>query len=143
MTIRVMYHSATGNTKKVAEALARGAACRAEPVNRSLGPIEADLLFLGGAVYATHDHDLAPALKTFISTLTPSKVKKVVLFRSGFADTAIPIMRGLLSAKGIEVEGEHFGCPGRFLFFNRGHPDRADLAAAENFGKAQARTLAP
>jgi flavodoxin len=140
--VLVVFHSKTGNTKKIAEAIARGAGCRAESANRIEGPVEADLLFLGGAVYATHDHDLAPALKAFISTLAPARIKRVVLFRTGFADTAIPIMRRLLAARGIQAEAEHFGCLGHFLVFNLGHPNQADLAAAEEFGKAQSRTLA-
>jgi len=61
---------------------------------------------------------------------------RLVLFHTGFAQTAIPIMRQIAKKRGIAVDNEHFYCKGKSLFFKLGHPDGADLRKAEEFGKS-------
>lgn len=133
MKLAVFYRSVTGNTAKVARAMARRLGVEAHEVKDYEGEVVADLLFLGGAVYATRDHGLDPALKDFIARLDPSCIGRVALFKTGFDSDAIPRMKALLEGRGITVSGESFSCPGRFLFFKLGHPDVADLSRAEEF----------
>jgi flavodoxin len=140
MKIRVCYHSETGNTKKIAEAMAMELGLTAESVDRAAASIETDLLVLGGAVYAVYDHGLHPALKSFIDGLEREKVGRVALFRTGFSDEAIALMSSRIKAKGIPIEVESFGCKGRFLFFSLGHPGKRDLEAARAFARKIAVT---
>lgn len=133
MKVAVFYHSVTGNTAKVAGAMARRLGTEAHEVKDYEGEVGADLLFLGGAVYATCDHGLDPVLKDFIARLDPSSVGKAVLFKTGFDSDAIPRMKALVEGRGIKVYPESFSCPGRFLFFRLGHPNGADRSRAADF----------
>jgi flavodoxin len=137
MTIKVFYCSKTGNTKKVAEAMAHELGCEAESILSNSTPVSADLLFLGAAVYATYNHEINPAVVKFIERLDPEKIGKVVLFCTGFANTAVGIMKNHLVKKGIPVAENSFYCKGKlFIFFNFGHPDKADFENAKRFAKS-------
>jgi len=137
-TTSVYFHSTTGNTRKVALAMAEALGVEARQVTAKGSAVEAGLLFLGGAVYGSYDHDLHPSLKAFIASLDPSKVGRVALFKTGFETDALLRMGALLKRRGIEVETRTFACPGRFLLFMLGHPNRADLEEAADFAKSVA-----
>lgn len=138
MNVRVFYWSKTGNTKKVAETMAGVLGCKAESILSSCEPVSADILFLGAAVYATFNHEVNPKVSEFIGRLDPTKTGKVVLFCTGFADTAVKIMRGLLDKRGFSVAENSFFCKGKFfIFFNFGHPDGTDLENAKSFAKTE------
>jgi flavodoxin len=137
MNTQVAYYSVTGNTRKVAEAIAASASCVLTTIGQDQFDGERiDLLFLGAAVYATHDHGVHAAVRKFIASLDPDKIKKVALFSTGFIQSeAIAMMRRLLEAKGLTVADESFFCLGRFTLFNLGHPNSKDLQAAAGFAK--------
>ena len=134
MNIKVYYWSKTGNTKKVAETMADVLGYKAESILSNRESVAADILFLGAAVYATFNHEVNPAVSEFIGRLDTAKIGKVVLFCTGFADTAVKIMSGLLKKRGIAVAENSFFCKGRFfIFFNFGHPNGTDLENAKSF----------
>ena len=136
MKIEVFYWSKTGNTKKVAKTIADVLGCKAESILSSHEPISADILFLGAAVYATFNHEVNPAIREFIGRLDPAKIGKVVLFCTGFADTAVKIMSELLKNRRIPFAENSFFCKGKFfIFFNFGHPNDTDLENAKSFAK--------
>lgn len=130
MTIAVSYHSRGGNTKKVAEAIAKAAGTSAKDCSFGLAePV--DLLFLGSSVYA---FGLDENTKSFISALNPAHVKHVALFGTSAAvKTGNAEMAKLLKAKGIPVLDSSFYCSGEFAFVHKGHPDEADLKKASAF----------
>jgi len=134
--VGVYYHSLTGNTRKVAFAMANTLGCEAKAVESGTPQERLEILFIGGAVYATHDHGLAPPLKHFIDTLEAPSVGKVVLFCTGFRKNAMALMKRQLSAKGIAVMEDAYFCKGQlFSIFNRGHPNVQDLDAATDFAR--------
>lgn len=133
MNVKVFYQSKTGNTKKVAEAMAAAAGCEAQSVEKANPHVEADLVLIGGAVYATYNHGIHPNLKRFIESLDPQKIKRAAVFCTGFQEGANIIMKNLLEKRGIVVDRESFTCKGKFLFFNFGHPDKDDLNNAKDF----------
>lgn len=136
MKVRVAYYSATGNTRKVAEKIAGALDCVATSIDAYPDDGTVDLLFLGGAVYATHGHGVHEAIRTFIAGLEPDKVKNVALFSTGFIQSeAIPGMRKLLESRGITVLPESYFCLGRFALFNLGHPNARELEGAAAFAK--------
>jgi flavodoxin len=142
MNIKVFYWSKTGNTKKVAAAMANVLGCKADSILSNSEPVSANILFLGAAVYATFNHEVDPVVSEFIGRLDPAKIGKVVLFCTGFADTAIKIMRELLKKKGIPLAENSFFCKGKlFIFFNFGHPNDTDLENAKIFAKTEGRSL--
>jgi len=99
MSIAVRYQSRGGNTKMVAEAIAKAAGVTAEPVDVPLNePV--DLLFVGGGVYA---FSMDGALKTFVDALDLNTVKSAAAFSTGgFVSIAGKIASRIKSA-GVPV----------------------------------------
>jgi len=133
MSTAVLYHSVTGNTKKVAEAMAEAIGCTAQSVKEYSLDTKADLMFIGGAIYGGK---LDAVLDSFMQALTPDKVKRVVLFSTCVKIAkAVELMKEQLQKKGIAVDDESFFCKGKFLFMNLRHPSKADLEDAKTFAK--------
>ncbi len=107
MKVAVRYFSKSGNTKRIAEAIAGGAETSAvsitdEPTLSGY----ADILLLGGAPYA---NVMAPELRRYAENLPPEKVGKVVLFTtSNWSHRTVKGLQKILQAKGIAVADEHF-----------------------------------
>jgi len=133
MRVRVVYQSTTGNTKKVAEAIARAASCAAEPASTATVSESVDMLFLGASIHAK---DIDPSVKKFIEGLDPALVKQVTAFNTGFEEKAVGIIKDLLTKRGLTVTDKRYFCRGKFLFFNRSHPDARDLTRAEEFARS-------
>ncbi len=110
MTIEVRYFSRSGNTKAIAEAIAKALGTEAKDVNTPLAG-EMELLFLGGALYAG---GIAGKLKKFIKEIDPGKVRRVVAF-STTADPkgAYVKIKKTLDRYGIPVAEEEFHCLGK------------------------------
>ena len=131
-SIAVRYCSKTkaGNTKRIAEAIARGAGVEAisiitEPVLNS----QVDVLFLGGAPYA---NIMAPELREYASGLSPDLVSEVYLFTtSNWSRRTVLALKKLLREKQIKVNDDFFYA----------HMLNIDgrLSAAEEFGRKNVR----
>jgi flavodoxin len=135
MRTRVVYQSTTGNTKKVAEAIAHAVGCTAEPVSAATIIEPVDMLFLGASIHAK---DVDPSVRKFIEGLDATLVKRVTVFGTGFEenkDKAVGIMKDLLARRGIAVTDKCYFCLGKFVLFNRHHPDTQDLTGAEEFAR--------
>jgi flavodoxin len=136
MRARVVYQSTTGNTKKVAEAIANAVGCTAEPVSAATVSEPVDMLFLGASIHAK---DIDPSVKKFIEELDPALVKHVTAFGTGFEgnkEMAVGIMKDLLARRGVHVISKCYFCSGKFLLFNQHHPDAQDLTGAEEFARS-------
>lgn len=129
MNIAVTYYSRTGNTKKVAQAIAAAAGCSATPIaDYKAGEI--DLLFIGGSIYGGV---LDPSLVSFIGGLDSKEIKKAALFSTCITHSnAIDVIKDLLKKQGIPAD-DSFNCKGKFLLFNLGRPNKADLEEAKKF----------
>ena len=99
MNIAVRYQSRGGNTKMVAEAIAKAAGVAAESVDVPLNePV--DLLFIGGGVYA---FSMDGALRSFVDALDSNMAKSAAAFSTGgFVSIAGKIASRIKSA-GIPV----------------------------------------
>jgi flavodoxin len=132
MKTAVRYCSKSGNTKKLAGAIAKSAGTTAESIDKAIAePVE--LLLLGGAVYAGK---IDSHLRDFISQLSPNIAKSVAVFSTTAGGKSIqPQVAGLLKDKGIPIIGEGFSCKGKFLLANLGRPNEQDCADAAEFTK--------
>ncbi|MDR3344694.1 MAG: hypothetical protein LBT21_03770 [Oscillospiraceae bacterium] len=99
MNISVRYQSRGGNTKTVADAIAKAVGVIAEPIDTPVNePI--DLLIVGGGVYAW---GLDTALKTWLKNLDTAKIKRIAAFTTaGGMDKTKDILEAA-KAKGIPV----------------------------------------
>ncbi len=137
MNARVFYATKTGNTKKLAEAMASALGCTAESVTDAVlaDGEKIDCAFVGGAVYATHDHDFTPELRAFLSRLPKAGVRLVVPFGTYAFKDSIGLLQSRITGAGLTPASESFSRKGKFLFFNRKSPTPKDLADAALFAK--------
>ncbi len=132
MNSKVIYLSRSGNTKKLAEAIAEAVGVQAESLGNG-AQMEADILFLGASVYWG---GIDSKVKSYIEELDPTKVKEVVVFStSSLAERAFPDIEKRLSKRGIRVAKENFYCRGSFAALHRGRPNADDLRDAAKFTK--------
>ena len=127
MNIAVRYYSRSGNTKAVAEAMAKAAGVSAVSVDLAEAKIAepVDVLFIGGALYA---YGIDSHLKEYLKTLRAGDAKKAVVFSTSWVSKhAIDLVKkGLLEA-GIPVEEE--------FFYVKGKPSEAELKDAAEFAR--------
>ncbi|MBR1846568.1 MAG: flavodoxin [Bacilli bacterium] len=133
MNIAVVYQSRGGNTKKVAEAIARALHTAAWEVEEAKN-LDCDLLILGSAVYAAQ---LDKKTKAFIDSLNGTSAKRVALFgTSAGGRKPFGMMRKALTKKGLPVDDRDLFIPGAWTFMNKGRPNDQDLANAEAWAKS-------
>ena len=127
MTVEVRYYSRSGNTKLLAEAIAKSLNVNAISVDVENSDIknETDVLFVGGALYA---YGLDKRLKQYLDNIDGNKIKKAVVFSTSWLSKhSIDLIKDSLVQKGIKVEEEY--C------YAKGKPSNNDLKEAEVFAK--------
>ena len=124
VTCAVRYYTKTGNTKKLALAIAQALGVEALPISEPVSEA-VDLLFLGNSYYA---FSIDPEVRDFIRALDPKLVGKLVNFGSA----------AMLNSTWIPMEETEFHCRGEFKAFHKGRPNEEDLNAAAAFAKALA-----
>ncbi len=130
LKVAVRYFSKSGNTKKVADAIAKAADCNAESIPKPLTGYT-DILFLGASVYWG---GIADEVKKYITGLNCKTIGKVVIFStSALTQRAYPQIKKYLQKNNICVDDENFYCRGQFTALHKGHPDENDLTAATQF----------
>ncbi len=136
MKIKVVYHSSTGNTKKLAQAIASTLNVAAEPIAKDPVPFSSpvDLLFIGDGVYMG---SINKRTKALIDKMDPRMVKNVAIFATYGNQAEIGFdMKRLLESKGLRVIGEPFTCKGQaWLFLNRNHPNNVDISGVREYAK--------
>ena len=133
MKIAVRYYTKTGNTKKLAEAVAGAVGAEALPIT---APIDepVDLLFLGNSYYA---FSIDPEVRDFIRSLDPGKVGRIVNFGSAaLLNSTLKKVKAEAEKIGIPTDEKEFHCRGEFKGMHKGRPDENDLAAAAAFAKS-------
>ena len=135
MKIAVRYYTKTGNTRRLAEAVAKALNVEALPLET---PIEepVDLLFLGNSYYA---FTIDPEVRNFIRSLDKSKVGRIVNFGSAaMMKSTRKKVKAEADKIGIPVDEREFHCKGQFKGANKGKPDTEDLAAVAAFARSVA-----
>ena len=132
MTYAVRYYTKTGNTKKLAEAIAKELGVEAlpisEPVNETV-----DYLFLGNSYYA---FNIDPDVKSFVTSLDKEKVGKIVNFGSAaLLNSTYKKVKEAADKAGIAMDEKEFHCKGEFKGIHKGRPNESDIAAAVQFAK--------
>ena len=137
MNIKVMYHSSTGNTKKLAHIIADSMHTEAEPIGEASGSFTqpVDILFIGDGIYAGKPNKKTIA---FIESLNPEMVKHAAVFATYGGQAKIgKDIKSLLEKQGIKMLGEPFACKGQAWFFmNRHHPDSSDVDRTKHFAES-------
>lgn len=132
MKVAVRYYTRSGNTKKLADEIARAVGVEAESVSSKLTE-DVDILFLGSSVYAAGVDD---EIKKFISEIDV-KVGMVVNFSTAALLKSIgKQVRKLLTPKNIPMSDKEYYCKGSFGPMHKGRPNANDLKKAVDFAKS-------
>ena len=133
MKIAVRYYTKTGNTKRLAEAVAQAVGAEALPISEPVAE-KADILFLGNSYYA---FTIDPEVRAFIRSRDKSKIGKIVNFGSAaMMNSTWKKVKAEADKAGIAMEPREFHCKGEFKGIHKGKPDAEDLAAAAAFAKS-------
>ena len=130
MTIAVRYYTKTGNTKRLAEAVAEAVGVEALPISTPITePV--DILFLGNSYYA---FTIDPEVRAFVKSLDKAKVGKIVNFGSAaMMNSTWKKVKAEADKAGIQMDKREFHCKGEFKGVHKGKPDETDLKAAAAF----------
>lgn len=133
MKTAVRYYTKTGNTKRLAEAVAK--AVGAEALDLSAPIIEpVDVLFLGNSYYA---FSIDPEVRNYVSKLDKTKVGRIVNFGSAaMLNSTYKKVKAEADKVGIPMDEREFHCKGEFKGIHKGRPNEEDLAAAAEFAKS-------
>ena len=132
MTYAVRYYTKTGNTRKLAEAVAEELGVEALPIDE---PVEetVDFLFLGNSYYA---FNIDPEVKHFVAGLDKNKVGKIVNFGSAaMLNSTYKKVKAEADKVGIAMDDKEFHCKGEFKGVHKGRPNEEDLKAVREFAK--------
>lgn len=131
MKLAVRYYSRGGNTKKIAEAIAKAVGVEAKTVTEPLDE-DVDILFLGSAPYA---FNIDEEVKKFINGIHVSVGKVVNFSTSAAVRSTRKYVEELLAEKKIPAAKEEFSCRGAFGMLHKGRPNEDDQKAAADFAR--------
>ena len=133
MKAAVRYYTKTGNTKKLAEAIAGALGVKALPISEPVTE-NVDILFLGNSYYA---FSIDPEVRAFVQGLDKGKVGKIVNFGSAaLLNSTYKKVKAEADKAGIPMDAREFHCRGEFKGMHKGRPNQDDLAAAAAFAKS-------
>lgn len=132
MTYAVRYYTKTGNTKRLAEAIAKELGVEALPISEQVSEA-VDYLFLGNSYYA---FSIDPEVKAFVASLDREKVGKIVNFGSAaMLNSTYKKVKAVADKVGIPMDEKEFHCKGEFKGIHKGRPNENDIADAVRFAK--------
>ena len=130
MKIAVRYYTKTGNTKRLAEAVAKAVGAEALPISSPVDE-KVDILFLGNSYYA---FTIDPEVRDFVRSLNPKLVGRIVNFGSAaMLNSTYKKIKAEADKAGIPMDEREFHCKGEFKGIHKGRPNEEDLKAVAEF----------
>lgn len=129
MRVAVRYYTRSGNTARLAKAIAERAGVPAYDVACDLKE-KVDLLFLGCSYYA---FDVDENVKSFIMRNSGLIGRIVCLGTSAMMKSVHKPMQKAAGTAGVLLHDEEFHCRGSFGPMHKGRPDAEDLGRAAAF----------
>ena len=133
MKYAVRYYTKTGNTKRLAEAVAEALGVEALPVSEPVTePV--DILLLGNSYYA---FTIDPEVRAFVRSLDKNLVGRIANFgTAAMMNSTWKKVKAEADKLGIPMAESEFHCKGEFRGAHKGRPNKEDLAAAAAWAKA-------
>jgi flavodoxin len=133
MKTAVRYYTKTGNTKRLAEAIANEIGTEALPLDAPINePV--DILFLGNSYYA---FNIDPEVREFIQKLDKNMVGRIINFGSAaMLNSTYKKVKAEADKAGIVMDEREFHCRGEFKGIHKGRPNQEDLAATAAFARS-------
>jgi flavodoxin len=133
MKVAVRYYTKTGNTKRLAEAVAKAIGAEALPISTPvMEPV--DILFLGNSYYA---FSIDPEVRAFVRSLDKNLVGRIANFgTAAMLNSTYKKVKAEADKAGIPMAEGEFHCKGEFKSAHKGRPNADDLAAAAAWAKS-------
>lgn len=132
MTFAVRYYTKTGNTQKLAQAIAQELGVEAQTIRQGVDE-KVDILFLGNSYYA---FNIDPEVRDFVAGLDKDKVGKIVNFGSAaMLNSTYKKVKAVADKVGIPMDDKEFHCKGEFKGIHKGRPNEEDIKAAVEFAR--------
>ena len=131
MKIAVRYYTQTGNTKKLADAIADGLGVQAKSIDIPLEE-NTDILFLCNSVYWA---GVDGKVKKFLKSPGAKIGQMVNVSTAALIESTYAQMKKLSAEAGIPLSEREFHCKGSFKALHKGRPNAEDLAAVKTFAK--------
>ena len=125
----VRYYTRTGNTKKLADAIAAELGVEAKSIDRALEE-DVDVLFLCNSVYWAGVDSKG---KKFVKNPGAKIGQLVNVSTAALIESTYAQMKKLAADAGIPLSEREFHCKGSFKALHKGKPDDADIAAVKRF----------
>ena len=133
MKAAVRYYTKTGNTKRLAEAMAAALGVQALPISEPVTE-KVDVLLLGNSYYA---FTIDPEVRAFVRSLDKNKIGRIVNFGSAaLLNSTYKKVKAEADKMGIPMDEREFHCKGEFKGMHKGRPNDEDVAAAAAFAKS-------
>ncbi len=131
MKAEIRYFTKTGNTKKLADAIAEELGTQAKDLSAPL-PEKNDILFLCSSVYwAGADSSVKKYIKDNANKIgTLVNVSTAAMIGSTYAQ-----IKKVCGQAGVTISDKEFHCRGKFAAMHPGHPDDADIQAVKEFAR--------
>jgi len=123
MTIAIRYFTQTGNTKKMADAIAEHLGILAKPVTDDLDA-KADILFICNSVYYIGIHK---SVKEFIARNKANIGALVNVSSAALIESSYKKMKKIAKANAVNLLEMEYHCKGSFKSIHKGHPNDEDL----------------
>ncbi len=132
MKFAVRFYTKTGNTEKLARAIAQELGVEALPIREPVTEA-VDFLFLGNSYYA---FTIDPEVRNFVQNLSKDKVGKIVNFgTAAMLNSTYKKVKAEAVKVGIEMDQREFHCRGEFKGLHKGRPDQNDIQSAIEFAR--------
>ena len=132
MKVAVRYYTKTGNTRRLAEAVAKALGVEALDISHPISE-KTDILFLGNSYYA---FTIDPEVRDFVRNLDKDLVGKIVNFGSAaMLNSTYKKVKAEADKVGIAMDEREFHCKGEFKGIHKGKPDEQDLKNAADFAR--------
>ena len=129
MKYQVRYYTRSGNTKKLAEAIAEAISVESKDITAPLTE-KSDILFLGSSFYA---FDADDAVKRFIADNKDNICKIVCFGTSAMMKSMRKPIAKVANKLGVAVADEEFHCRGQFGKIHKGRPNEKDIENVKKF----------
>ena len=133
MNIEVRYYTRGGNTRRLAEAVAKALNVEARTVDAPMDG-RADVVFLCASVYGGMPEK---SVITFVKQNARDIGRLVVLSTSASGRSTFTKLKAAAEDMGVPVSEAYFHCPGAFMFLHRDRPNEEDCKNAATFAEAQ------
>ena len=137
MNIAIRYYTQTGNTKKLAEAIAAELGEEARDISCPLEE-NADILFLCNSVYWA---GIDKKVKQFVRDNGAKIGRLVNVSTAALIESTYRQMKTVAAEAGVTLSDREFHCRGRFKALHAAHPDEADLKAVREFARSVADSI--